>query len=803
MPVIIILGLAAIWVLTYLRASLPIWTGVFILLLCLWTFANGGLTGSLVWPAWIVFLIVAVVVNIPPIRRTLLIKPLFYQFRRMIPSLSKTEREALEAGTVWWDGELFTGDPDWNRLLATPKQELTEEERLFLDGPVEELCRMLDDWRIVSVTKDLPQEAWQFIREKHFFGMIIPKEYSGLGFSAYAHSQVITKLASRSVTAAVTVMVPNSLGPAELLLHYGTDEQKKYYLPRLAGGEEIPCFALTGPEAGSDAASIPDIGLICRGIFRGKEIIGIKLNWEKRYITLGPVATLLGLAFRLRDPEHLVGSEDEPGITLALIPANTPGITIGSRHNPLGITFQNGPNRGQDVFIPVDWIVGGEAGIGQGWRMLMECLASGRSISLPSLSTGGTKFAARAVGAYAAIRRQFHLPISRFEGIEEVLAHMAGNLYLMDAARLTTCSAIDFGARPAVISAIVKYHCTERMRKIVNDGMDVLGGSGICLGPRNLLGRIYQAAPIGITVEGANILTRSMIIFGQGAIRCHPYLLKEIEAVGNPDISRGLEDFERHFRSHAAFTLSNAARALFHGITGGLMAGAPPASPSRYYRAATRLSAAFALSADAALLALGGTLKRREKISARLGDIFSHLFLISALLKQFKDRQQPSDELPLVEWGCEDCLHNIQESFIELFDNLPVRAIAWMLRLIIFPIGRHFAAPNDKLGARVARTLTEPSALRDRLTAGLFIPTDVSDPLGRLEDALLKATAAEPVERKLRDAVKDGRLKVHDEDAMPDEGVRAKIISEDEAEIVRKAIAARRQVIRVDDFPGL
>jgi acyl-CoA dehydrogenase len=797
----IISGVAAVWVLAYLRANLPAWTGVLALLMGAWTFSNGRFTAGFVWPAWAVFLVLAAVANIPPLRRALLVKPFFYRFRRMLPPLSRTEREALEAGTVWWDGELFSGNPDWNRLLANPKPELTEEEQVFLNGPVEELCRMLDDWRIVSDIRDLPQGAWQFIREKHFFGMIIPKEYGGLGFSAYAHSQVITKIAGRSAAAAITAMVPNALGPAELLLHYGTAEQKQYYLPRLAGGEEIPCFALTGPEAGSDAASIPDIGLVCRGTFRGKEIVGIKLNWEKRYITLGPVATLLGLAFRLRDPEHLLRNEDEPGITLALIPVDAPGITIGSRHDPLGIPFQNGPTRGHDVFIPPEWIIGGEAGIGQGWRMLMECLASGRSISLPSLSTGESKFAARAVGAYAAIRRQFHMPIGRFEGVEEALARIAGNLYLMDAARVMTCGAIDLGERPSVISAIVKYQCTERMRTIVNDGMDVLGGSGICLGPRNLLGRVYQAAPIGITIEGANILTRSMIIFGQGAIRCHPHLLKEIQAVGNPDFKSGLAEFDRHIRNHAAFTLGNAARALFHGTTGGLLAGAPPASPRRYYRAATRFSAAFALAADAALLTLGGTLKRREKISARLADILSHLYLVSALLKQFKDRQQPSDELPLLEWGCKDCLHKIQESFAGLFENLPSRATAWLLRLFIFPVGRHFAAPNDELGGRVARILTEPSALRDRLTAGLFVPADLHDPLGRLEDALLKTTAAERVERKLRDAVKDGRLKVKAETTISDEGVRAGIISDDEADVVRQAAAARREVIRVDEFP--
>jgi acyl-CoA dehydrogenase len=798
----IVLSVAAIWLLAYFRASLQIWTGSCALLLGLWMFIGGEFTDM--WRlVWMLFLAAAVVVNVPGIRRAFLMRPLLLLFRRMLPPISRTEREALEAGTVWWDGELFTGNPDWNRLLATPKPELTDEEQAFLNGSAEELCRMLNDWRIVASLHDLPPEVWRFIKEKGFFGMIIPKEYGGLGFSTLAHSQVVMKIASRSVAAAVTVMVPNSLGPAELLLRYGTEEQKRYYLPRLAKGEEVPCFALTGPEAGSDAASIPDVGIVCRGIFRGEEIVGIKLSWEKRYITLGPVATILGLAFRLRDPEHFLGSDEDPGITLALIPTDTSGIEIGRRHDPLGVPIQNGPNRGKDVFIPVEWIVGGKDGIGQGWRMLMECLAAGRSISLPALSSGGGKFVARVVGAYARIRRQFHLPIGRFEGVEEALARIAGNIYLMDAAREMTCGAIDLGERPSVISAIVKYHCTERMRMAVNDGMDVLGGSGICLGPRNLLGRIYQAAPIGITVEGANILTRSMIIFGQGVIRCHPYVLKEMQAVTNPDIKHALVAFDRLLRNHAAYFLSNAARTLFLGITGGRLAKVPTVPARRYYQETTRLSAAFALMADTALLTLGGALKRRERISARFADILSGLYLISALLKRFMDRQCPLEELPLFQWAYEDSLHKIQESFAELFDNLPSRPAAWVLRLLVFPFGRPFSRPNDRLGSRVAGILMEPSPLRDRLTAGLFIPTGLSDALGRLEDALRKVTAAEPVEQKLRLAVKDGRLPRGAEGASLEAGVRAGIITGDEADLVRQATAARREVIQVDDFPQL
>jgi acyl-CoA dehydrogenase len=797
----LILALAAAWMLALVRAKLPVWTGVFALLIGLWTYFSGRYTG-IWWLVWLIFLAAAVVLNVTALRRALLMKPLYLLVRRKLPPLSRTEREALDAGTVWWDGELFSGRPDWGRLLADPQPELTDDEQAFLDGPVEELCRMLDDWRITAEVHDLPSEVWRFIREHRFFGMIIPEEFGGLGFSALAHSEAVMKIAGRSITAAVTVMVPNSLGPAELLLRYGTDAQKEHYLPRLARGDEVPCFALTGPEAGSDAAALPDTGIVCRGVYQGEEVTGVRLNWDKRYITLGPVATLIGLAFRLTDPDHLLGAAEESGITLALVPADAPGITIGNRHDPLGVPFQNGPNQGRDVFIPLDRIIGGVAGVGQGWRMLMESLAAGRSISLPALSTGGVKYIARVVGAYARVRRQFRLPIGRFEGVEEALARIAGHCYLMDAARVMTCGAVDRGERPSVISAIVKYQSTERMRKVINDGMDVVGGSGICRGPRNLLSHIHQAAPIGITVEGANILTRSMIIFGQGAIRCHPCILKEMEATANPDAAQGLADFDRLLSQHVGFTLNNAARAFLFAFTRGCGTQVPPGRARRYFRAATRFSAAFALTADLALLTLGGELKRREKISGRLADILSHLYLISTVLKQFDDRGWPREELPLAEWGCEESLHAIQESFTGLLQNLPFRPAAWLLRLIVFPLGRHFPGPSDRLGHEAAALLLEPSPLRDRLTAGLFVSTDPTDRLCLLEDALEKVIASEPPERALRDAVNRGRLTRGGDEALMQEGVAAGIITADEAELVRIARAARAEVIRVDDFPA-
>lgn len=797
----LLLLLVAIWVLAYFRAKLPVWTVTIAAILLLGAFV-GGRPIRMTWLiVFVIFLIGAIIANVPALRIRLFTQKMFFRFRSMLPPISRTEREALEAGTVWWDGELFSGNPAWERLLSLPPAKLTEEEEAFLAGPVEELCRMLDDWKIVEDLHDLPKEAWQFIRERGFFGMIIPKEYGGLGFSTLAHSEVVLKLASRCYTAAISVMVPNSLGPAELLLHYGTETQRDYYLPRLAKGEEVPCFALTGPEAGSDAASIPDTGIVCRGMYHGEECLGILLNWEKRYITLGPVATVIGLAFRLFDPDHLIGDTGEPGITLALVPAGTPGITVDRRHNPLGIPFHNGPMTGKDVFVPIDFIIGGKAGVGQGWRMLMEGLAAGRSISLPALSTGGAKLVARAVGAYAGVRRQFRMPIGRFEGIEEVLARIAATTYLMDSARITTCSAIDSGERPSVVSSIVKYHSTERMRTVVNDGMDVMGGYAISLGPRNVVARQYQAAPIGVTVEGANILTRSMIIFGQGVIRCHPCIRREMQAIADPDEARGIIEFDRLLCSHIALTLSHAARSLFHGLTGSIFARAPEGPVRRYFQAGTRLSAAFALTADIALMTLGGELKRREKISGRLADILGHLYMMSALLKRYYDRGWSSAELPLVIWGCDDSLLKIQESFVALLRNFPSRPAAWFLTFLTFPLGRAFYGPSDTIGHEAARILQEPGEARDALTAGIFLSKTGAEPLLQLDGALATVIDGDAVEIKLRQAVKEGKIKKAPDQQMVDAALEAGVITAEDAERLVAAVEARRKVTRVDDFP--
>ncbi|MEE8343613.1 MAG: acyl-CoA dehydrogenase, partial [Gammaproteobacteria bacterium] len=713
--------LAAIWALAAWRTPLWVWLGCIGLCLIHWG-SNHEPSTILLVLAWLLYLPAAFVLLIPGLRQQWISAPLLQRFVRMIPTMSDTEREALEAGTVGWDAELFSGRPDWRRLLDTPPARLSEEEQAFLDGPVEELCSRLDDWKITQQWQDLPEDLWQFIKDQGFFGLVIPKNYGGRGFSAYAHSQVVMKVATRSTAGAVTIMVPNSLGPAELLLHYGTDEQKDHYLPRLAKGEEVPCFALTGPEAGSDAGAMPDTGIVCRGSFDGHDnVLGIRLNWDKRYITLGPIATVLGLAFKLYDPDHLLGRREKLGITVALIPTDTPGIEIGNRHSPMGLAFQNGPNYGKDVFIPVEWIIGGPKRAGQGWRMLMESLAAGRGISLPALSTGAGKLVCRATGAYAAIRKQFKLPIGRFEGVAEALARIAGITYCMDAARSYTAATIDQGEKPAVASAILKYHLTEGMRQVVNDAMDIQGGSAICQGPRNLLGRVYQGLPISITVEGANILTRSLIIFGQGAVRCHPYVHREMRAVA----ARSVEEFDAAFFSHVGHTVSTAARTLFHGITRSRFIRTPLQGDSaRYGRALTGMSAAFALVADCAMLRLGGALKRKESLSARLGDVLSQLYLATTALKCHYDRDYPEDDWPLVQWVCEDALYRAQTRFMEIFDNLPGRLLGALLRATVFPFGTIYCGPSDQLNVQVARCLMEPGEVRDRLTAGIFLPTE-------------------------------------------------------------------------------
>ena len=742
-----------------------------------------------------------VALNFIEFRRENITAKLLSIYKTMVPSISDTEREALEAGTVSWDGELFTGQPDWNRLMSLPVPQLTAEEQAFLDGPVETLCQMTDDWRITNELGDLAPEAWEYIKQERFFAMIIPKEFGGLGFSPLANARVLAKLCSRSVVTATTVAVPNSLGPGELLNHYGTEEQQQRWLPALARGEEIPCFALTGPRAGSDAGAIPDTGIVCKGTWEGKEIVGIKLNWDKRYITLAPIATVVGLAFKLYDPEHLIGEQEEYGITAALIPSKTPGVTIGRRHLPLNTPFQNGPTQGKDVFVPLDYIIGGVERAGQGWKMLMQQLAAGRAISLPSESQGSSQAALYASTAYCRIRKQFNLPIAKFEGIEEVLARMAGRTYIINAGIGCTMSALGAGEVPAVPSAIMKYHCTELGRTIGNDAMDVQGGKAIISGPKNYLGRAYDSIPIGITVEGANILTRSLMIFGQGAMRCHPFVLKEMAAANNPDYEQGLRDFDSLLFSHIGATMSNAARSFFMALTHARYTDVPRSGPTRrYFQHINRYSAAFALAADTSMLVMGGDLKRKETLSARLGDVFSYIYLASTVLKHFEDQGSPEDDLPLVEWSCRSLLYQAQEQLHGLLRNFPNRLVATMLRLCIFPRGRTYFAPSDKLGRDVVALLTRPTETRERLSADIYKAQEPSNPVGLLQQALETVEANTELSRKLADAMRSKLITAHDDIGAIEAAREAGILTESEAE---RLLAQDRQVmdlIQVDDF---
>jgi acyl-CoA dehydrogenase len=723
-------------------------------------------------------------------RRDYLSRYIFRWARKVLPPLSATEREAIEAGDVWWDADLFSGNPDWAKLLAMAPAKLSPEEQAFLDGPVEELCGMLDEWRITFELKDLPPEVWDYLKAKKFFAMIIPKQYGGLGFSAYAHSEVVRKLSSHSVTAAVTAMVPNSLGPGELMMLFGTKEQRDYWLPRLADGREIPCFGLTSPEAGSDAASMVDNGVVCKGMFQGKEVLGIRLNWHKRYITLGPVATVLGLAFKLRDPDHLIGKQENIGITVALVPTNLPGVSIGRRHLPALLVFQNGPNWGRDVFIPIDYIIGGVEQAGHGWKMLMSALAAGRGISLPSLSAAGAAYAAHTTGAYSRVREQFHLPIGKFEAIQERLGRMAATAYLIDGARRMTCAAIDSGIHPAVVTAIMKGQATERLRVSVNDAMDVHGGKAVIEGPQNYMGELYRSVPIGITVEGANIVTRALIQFGQGSIRSHPYVLKEILSLEDPDPERALDAFDAAFWGHVGHSLANAARATVRAWTGGLLAPRPNAGrTTHYYAQLSRYASAFALMVDMSLLSMGGELKRREMISARFADVLSELYLLSAVLKRWNDEGRQDDDYPLVAHAMASGLAVMAARLDEILSNLPARPVAWLLRALVMPFGPRHRGPVDALTKTCANILFEPSATRDRVTAGLYHPADDRG-VARLDLAFKLVVAAQPIRDRMRKA------KVSD----IEQALATGLITQNEAAQLAAVAKAVANVIAVDDF---
>jgi acyl-CoA dehydrogenase len=753
------------------------------------------------WLVWLPFLAIALL-SIPSLRRALLVRPAFVAIKGILPKVSETEQAALDAGTIGFDAELFSGKPDWLQLRAVPPITLTAEERAFLDGPTEDLCRMIDDWAVRHSAKEIPEAIWAFVKTHGFLGMLISKEHGGLGFSAQAQSLILGKIASRSPDVVTIVMVPNSLGPGELIEKYGTDEQKHHYLPRLARGEDVPCFSLTGPTSGSDAATMRDIGYVARGMYKGTETLGIRLSWDKRYITLGPKATLVGLAFRLFDPDKLLGPEEDIGITLALIPADYPGVNIGRRHLPSGAAFPNGPNWARDVFIPMEFVIGGRAMAGNGWRMLMECLAAGRAISLPSSAAAGAKSMLRFTTAYGRIRKQFGLPVARMEGLEEPLARMVETAYVNEAARAVTASMVSRGEKPSVISAIMKYQTTERMRRSVSDAMDVHGGRAICDGPSNYLQSAYQMVPVGITVEGANILTRTLITFAQGALRSHPYLYREVKAVQDPDARKGLAAFEPAFLGHVSFAVSNVFGALFHNLTGGHFAAHPDqsAGTSHIYRQLSRASRNFALVADLTVALLGGGLKTKQKLTGRMADALSELYLTACVLKRFEDDGKPAADLPIVEHAAQNGLYRFQEAIAGAIDNFPVAPARIVMRWIVFPLGRRFKPASDRLGSKIVRAALEPGEVRDRLTRDIFISKDPRDPTGVLEVALEKVVASEAAEKKLERAIRAGTVRRYHGIDWIGEAVAKQVVTAEEGQLLRDAEALTERVIAVDHF---
>lgn len=786
-------------IVAYHRMRMAVWAVASAIALAACWFLGASHIATLV--AAVIAALVALPVLLPFIRKPLLSGPLLKVFRKVLPPLSQTERIALETGSVGFEGELFTGDPDWQKLLNYPKPQLTAEEQAFLDGPVEELCKMVDEWDINHVRADLSPELWDFIKKNRFFGMIIPKEYGGLGFSALAHHKVIQKLASISSVVSSTVGVPNSLGPGELLVHYGTKEQKDHYLPRLAQGLEVPCFGLTGPFAGSDATSIPDYGIVCKGEWNGANVLGVRLTFDKRYITLAPVATIIGLAFRMYDPDGLLGDTKDIGITLALLPRDTDGVDVGRRHFPLNSPFQNGPVRGKNVFIPLSQLVGGPEKAGKGWNMLNECLAVGRSITLPSTASGGAKAGAVVGGSYARIRKQFGLSVGRFEGVEEALARIGGKAYKISALSQATAAAVDRGDVPSVPSAIAKYHCTTMARECIGDLMDVIGGKGIILGPRNFAGRSWQASPVAITVEGANIMTRSLLIFGQGAILCHPWVLQEMKAAQDEDKARGLREFDRNLFGHIRFGLSNAVRSFWFGLTGARFGAAPGDDYTRrFFRKLDRYSANLALMADVSMMTLGGKLKFKESLSGRLGDVLSHVYMTSAMLKRYHDEGAPQAERPLLAWAFHDSVHKIEESLSAALRNFPIRPIGWLMWALVFPLGRRAEAPGDRLSRRVAALLMSPNEARDSLARGVFLTPGEHNPGGRIASYLEKAVQAEPVERKFLKALKTRGIEALDFPAQLDEAVAHGVITADERILLEELRAITMDTITVDDF---
>lgn len=756
------------------------------------------LTSTLVWLPAIVFALAAV----PTVRRALIVAPAFRLVKGILPKVSETEQQALDAGTVGFDAELFSGRPDWDKLKSVPPIVLTEEERAFLDGTTEELCRLIDDWQVRHFEHEISEPIWDFVKSHGFLGMLIAKEHGGLGFSAQAQSLVLGKIASRSPDVATIVMVPNSLGPGELIEKYGTDAQKEHYLPRLAKGIDVPCFSLTGPTSGSDAATMRDIGYVTKGMYEGRETLGIRVTWDKRYITLGPKATLVGLAFHMLDPENLLGKGEEIGITVALIPADYPGVHIGRRHLPSGAAFPNGPNWGRDVFIPMEFLIGGEKMAGHGWRMLMECLAAGRAISLPSSAAAGGKTMLRFSTAYGRIRRQFGLPVAKMEGLEEPLARMIETAYVNEAARAVTAAMVSRGDRPSVISALMKYQTTERFRRSVSDAMDLHGGRGICDGPSNYLQSAYQMVPVAITVEGANILTRTLITFSQGVLRSHPYLYSEIKAVQNPDAAKGLEEFDKAFVGHIGFAMSNVFGALWHNLSGGAFAGSPPwaGENAKWYRQLGRSSRNFALVADLTVGLLGGGLKTKQKITGRLADALSELYLASCVLKRFEDDGRPAGDIKIVEFCLRGSLDRFDDALLAVIENFPVWWARGLMMWLVFPLGGQFRPAPDHLSHEVVRLAIEPGEVRDRLTRYIFVSKDPNDPTGILEVTLEKVVACEAAERKLERAIRAGTVQRYHGNDWIGEAVSKGVLTTDEGKALREVEQLTQRVIAVDSF---
>jgi len=751
-----------------------------------------------------IYTVLMLPIAITPLRRKIISEPLLSWFRRSLPKMSQTEAEAIESGDTWWDSALFSGSPNWDNLLDIKNTELRDEEQAFLDEQTETLCKMLDDWQITHYDLDLPPKVWNYLKKERFFSMMIPKEYGGLGFSALANSSIVQKISSVSTSAAVTVMVPNSLGPAELLLHYGTKEQKEYYLPRLASAKEIPCFGLTSSEAGSDATSLTDSGIVCYGKYKGKQVLGMRLTWRKRYITLAPIATVLGLAVKLYDPDNLLGNKKELGITLCLLPTNHPGVNIGNRHFPLNQGFMNGPTEGSDVFVPIDWIIGGSAMVGKGWRMLVECLSAGRGISLPALAASAAKTTYRMTGIYASIRQQFRRPISDFGGVREAMATIAGFNYILEATRVLTVTGIDLGMKPAVVSAIAKYHMTEMARKASDCSMDVHGGRAIMMGPRNYIARGTQGIPISITVEGANILTRSLMIFGQGAIRCHPYVLREMQAAALLDEDKAINDFDEAFSLHVGFTLANIVKLAGSSLFGNLFGSVPTKDKANasYYKKLNHISLALSVTSDISLVILGGKLKLLERLSARLGDVLSYLYLASACLKYNHDAKDSCKNESYLNWAINWCLYNSQEALLDFLDNFPIRTTAWKLRRLIFPYGRKYDKPLDELEDKLVESMLEDSEFRDDITKHTFRSMEPNCPIGRMELAFEKLLTAKPLHKKIKRALKSGALKAQASytDTLQ-EAVTKGLLKVEEMELLADTDKVCKDAIEVDDFP--